>query len=83
MCADVEYHLERARSEQDIAYRTSHSGASGAHMQLSFLHLQRALLLQKVRTEPVGNVTPFLAPKVSRSEPDLFQVCMPGMDLQA
>ena len=83
MCADIEYHLGRALSEQDIACRTFHSGASAAHRGLSVLHLQRALLLQKVRTEPVGNVIPFLAPKERRSEPDLFQTCMPDIDLQA
>ena len=83
MCADTKYHLGRARSERDIAYKTSHSGASDAHMRLSVLHLQRALLLQRVRAEPVGNVTPFLGPKESGSKLDLSQTCMPDIDLQA
>jgi hypothetical protein len=56
---DLDYHLRRARSERDIAYRLGDGAAADAHMRLSALHLWRALLLQKVRTEPVGNVRPF------------------------
>jgi hypothetical protein len=56
---DLEYHLHRARSERRVAYRLGDGVAADAHMRLSALHLGRALLLQKVRTEPVGNVRPF------------------------
>ena len=56
--ADVEYHLGRARVERDVAYRAGDGVAADAHMRLSELHLQRALLLQAVRTGPVGNVRP-------------------------
>ena len=59
MTKDVEYHLQRARSERDLAYKSGNSDASDAHMRLSALHLERALLLQEVRRAAVGNVTPF------------------------
>lgn len=59
MTTDVEYHLERARSERDLAYKSSNAEASDAHMRLSALHLERALVLQEVRRAAVGNVTPF------------------------
>ena len=59
MAADVEYHLQRARSERDIAYSSADDYASEAHLKLSALHLERAKLLQEVRHAPVGNVTPF------------------------
>ena len=58
MAADVEYHLQRARSERDIAYRSTDACASDAHMRLSALHLQRALLLEEIGRGPVGNVSP-------------------------
>lgn len=57
--SDLEYHLQRARSERGIAYRSANALAADAHMRLSALHLHRALLLQAVRREPVGNVHPF------------------------
>jgi hypothetical protein len=57
--SDLEFHLQRARCEREVAYRLGDGVAADAHMRLSALHLQRALLLQKVRTEPVGNVRPF------------------------
>jgi hypothetical protein len=59
MCSDFEYHLQRARSERNIAYRATQACVSDAHMKLSAMHLQRALLLREVRSEPVGNVSPF------------------------
>ncbi len=59
MTADVDYHLRRARSERDTAYRSADDCASEAHMRLSALHLERALRLQEVRRVPVGNVLPF------------------------
>ena len=59
MTTDVEYHMQRARFERDLAYRSANAEASDAHMQLSALHLQQALLLQEVRLAAVGNVTPF------------------------
>jgi hypothetical protein len=58
MTTDIDYHLQRARSERDIAYRSGDACASDAHLRLSALHLSRALLLQEVRRAPVGNVTP-------------------------
>jgi hypothetical protein len=83
MCTDIEYHLGRARAERNIAYRTSHLGASDAHMSLSAMHLQRAMLLQEVRIVPVGNVVPFRAPLTSRLETDSPEMCIPDVDLQA
>ncbi len=59
MSSELEYHLSRARTERGIAYRSADPCVSDAHMRLSVLHLQRALLLQEVRRAPVGNVTPF------------------------
>ena len=55
---DIDYHLRRARAERDIAYRSADGRVSDAHMRLSALHLQRALLLQEVVRAPVGNVSP-------------------------
>jgi hypothetical protein len=57
---DLEYHLRRARSERDVAYRIGDGVAADAHMRLSALHLRQALLLQRVRREPVGNVRPLI-----------------------
>ena len=59
MAADVEYHLQRGRSERDIAYSSADDYASEAHLKLSALHLKRAKLLHEVRRAPFGNVTPF------------------------
>ena len=56
--SDIDFHLRRARVERDTAYRSGAPAISDAHMRLSELHLQRALLLQAVRREPVGNVSP-------------------------
>ena len=56
---EVEYHRRRARSERDVAYRSANAVAADAHMRLSVLHLQRALLLQAVDRGPVGNIHPF------------------------
>ena len=60
---DVEYHLRRARAERDVAYRSGDGVAADAHMRLSAMHLQRAVLLQTVKSAPVGNVHPFHRPK--------------------
>ena len=78
-CSDVEYHLRRARSEREIAYRSGDAVAGDAHMRLSALHLRRALLLQAVRSAPVGNVHPFRsiaseAPAAVRGERSLAQI---------
>ena len=43
-----DYHASRARTERDIAYRTTDGRASDAHMRLSALHLSRALILEEV-----------------------------------
>jgi len=67
--ADLEYHLRRARSERDMAYRSGIGVAADAHMRLSALHLQRALLLQTVRTRSVGNVHPFRGRPVAETSP--------------
>jgi len=54
----VEYHLRRAQSERDVAYRSDSAVAADAHMRLSELHLQRALLLRAITLGAVGNVHP-------------------------
>jgi hypothetical protein len=56
---EAEYHLLRARSEREVAYRSANELAADAHMRLSALHLHRALLLQAVDRGPVGNIHPF------------------------
>src|SRR3954464_10485246 len=66
---DLEYHLRRARSERDVAYRLGDGVAADAHMRLSALHLARALLLQRVKTEPVGNVRPFTGAPAAAASP--------------
>lgn len=38
---DMSYHLERARAELDLAYRSPHALAAEAHMKLSALHMRR------------------------------------------
>jgi hypothetical protein len=43
-----DYHASRARTERDIAYRTTDGRASDAHMRLSALHLSRALILEEI-----------------------------------
>ena len=58
MANELQYHLGRARTERDIAYRAGDARVSDAHMRLSALHLQRAMLLQEVQRAPVGNVSP-------------------------
>jgi hypothetical protein len=57
-CGDIQYHLQRARSERDVAYRSDNARVADVHMRLSALHLHRALLLQAVTRGPVGNVYP-------------------------
>ena len=59
MSTDVEYHLQRARTERELAYQSLNPLASDAHLALSALHLDRATLLQEVQRTTVGNVTPF------------------------
>ena len=56
--SDLEYHLQRARSERNIAYRSANEFAADAHIRLSALHLHRALLLQAVRRAVMGKVHP-------------------------
>jgi hypothetical protein len=60
---DIDYHLKRARTERDIAYKSGDTFVSDAHLRLSALHLARALLLQEVRRAPVGNVIPIRSPR--------------------
>jgi hypothetical protein len=38
---DRNYHLERARTELDAAYRAAHTVAAEAHIKLSALHMAR------------------------------------------
>jgi hypothetical protein len=52
---DLEYHLDRARAERNTAYGAGHERVSDAHMKLSALHLQRALLLREVNSATVEN----------------------------
>jgi hypothetical protein len=75
MDRDVEYHLHRARSERDIAYRAAIECVSDAHMRLSALHLGRALLLQDVQRPPVGNVTPFRSASDRQPTPGTAAAC--------
>jgi hypothetical protein len=58
MINDIEYHMQRSRSERDLAYRYGTGVIADAHMGLSELHLQRALTLRHVQHEPLDNVTP-------------------------
>lgn len=67
--ADLEFHLRRARSERELAYRSGDGIAADAHMKLSALHLQQALLLQPGGMEPVGSVRPFNAASFGREPP--------------
>ena len=83
MSTDIDYHLGRWRAERDIAYGAALSSAADAHMSLSALHLQRALLLHQVRTQPIGNVTPFRVAPASSSECGISDEETPAMDLQA
>jgi hypothetical protein len=53
MVTDIQYHLQRARSERYLAYRSADDYASEAHMKLSALHLERAMLLKEVRRVPL------------------------------
>ena len=66
MGSELQYHLGRARTERDIAYRADDARVSDAHMRLSALHLQRAMLLQEVQRVPVGNVSPLKRQDVDR-----------------
>ena len=81
MASDVEYHLQRARSERDIAYRSADACASDAHMRLSALHLQQALLLDEVRRGPVGNVRPIRAKSGGFTEVAAAAVAVPLIEL--
>ena len=58
MITDIDYHMQRSRSERELAYRYGTGAVADAHMGLSELHLQRALALQHVQAAPLGNVTP-------------------------
>jgi hypothetical protein len=42
MISDIDYHMQRSRSERDLAYRYGTGTIADAHMALSELHLQRA-----------------------------------------
>ena len=41
-----DYHNARARDELDWSYRATHRAAADAHMQLSALHMKRAMLVK-------------------------------------
>jgi hypothetical protein len=66
---DLDYHLRRARSERNIAYRVGDCAAADAHMRLSALHLRQALVLQALQSGPVGNVHPFRQGSVGGPSP--------------
>jgi hypothetical protein len=46
--SDAEYHLLRARSERNAAYRLGDAIGADSHMRLSALHLERALILEEI-----------------------------------
>jgi hypothetical protein len=48
---NIQYHIERARAELDLAYRADQRVAADAHMRLSALHMQRARPAASVSTE--------------------------------
>lgn len=56
--SELEYHLDRARVESDLARQCADGPALDSHMRLAELHLERASLLQEVQERQVGNVTP-------------------------
>lgn len=58
MVSDIDYHMQRSRSERELAYRYGIGAVADAHMGLSELHLQRAVTLQHVQHAPLDNVTP-------------------------
>jgi hypothetical protein len=72
MTNEIDYHLERARTEGEIAYRSTQFCASVAHMHLACLHLQRAQLLQKVQVVSVGNVSPLRPTLASSTAPTIL-----------
>ena len=41
---NVQYHIDRARAELDLAYRAEKASAAEAHMRLSALHMEQARL---------------------------------------
>ncbi len=59
MGTDAEYHLSRARTERDVAYRSADVLAADLHMRLSALHMHQALLIQAANRERVNNVYEF------------------------
>lgn len=68
---EIDYHLERARTEGEIAYRSTRFCASVAHMHSACLHLQRAQLLKNVQVNRVGNVVPMRPTSGSSTAPAL------------
>ena len=82
MTTDVKYHMQRARSERDLAYQSANAESSDAHMRLSALHLERALLLQGARRASVGNVTPF-QPNQGAAELSGSNVLFPLIELKS
>ena len=53
--SELDYHLQRARHERDVAYRSEVSLAADAHMRLSVLHMEQALLLQTRHRSPTND----------------------------
>jgi hypothetical protein len=66
---ELEYHLQRARVESDLARDCADGPALDSHMQLAELHLERASLLQAVQERQVGNVTPLRPNQERRFSP--------------
>lgn len=48
---DYHYHVDRARTEMDCAYRAQSHAAAAAHMRLSALHMDRARLAKAAGQE--------------------------------
>ena len=44
---DREYHMQRARTELDWAYRAERRNVAEAHLRLSSLHMERVKLLSE------------------------------------
>ena len=61
-----------------MAYRADDARAGDAHMRLSALHLGRAVLLQQVQREAVGNVIPLRPILAQNSEKRSFERARSG-----
>jgi hypothetical protein len=55
---DRDYHMDRARTELDRAYRTDNGAAARAHFGLASLHMQR---IHEASTNPAESKSESLA----------------------